>query len=181
MTTAIDTKRVLVVGAGGTRPMVPGYDTKTLDIDPSNDPDILGDMCAIPAADESFDALVARHCLEHVSYPRGQVAMAEWYRVLKPWGRVHVAVPDVLEVVRGCRSLADKVYDSPAGPIHVCEMMYGFKTMGGSRPSMRHWAAYDEHMLEKLVTDAGFTDVQVRQANYEITVEAVKPCNATTN
>lgn len=177
----IETKRLLCVGAGGSRVSVRDCETVTIDIDPKMRPDVVADMCDLSEIESgSFDFLVARHCLEHVSYPRGQMAIAEWFRVLVPGGRIHVAVPDVLAVVKGCRSLADKVYDSPAGPIHVCDMIYGWRSSSGTPTTMRHWAAYDGHMLGRLLGDAGFTDIQVRQANYEIAVEAVHPCNAIT-
>ncbi|MHC4223880.1 MAG: class I SAM-dependent methyltransferase [Planctomycetota bacterium] len=46
----------------------------------------VGDPIALPAADGSFDAVLARHLLSRVAQPHR--ALGEWLRVLRPGGRV---------------------------------------------------------------------------------------------
>lgn len=55
------------------------------------------DVTAIPYADNSFDAILCNHVLEHVADDRK--AMAELYRILKPggWALLQVPISTVLE------------------------------------------------------------------------------------
>jgi SAM-dependent methyltransferase len=57
-----------------------------------NRADYYGHACALPFHDNSLDYVVASHVLEHVANP--VAALAEWCRVLRPSGIIHVVVPD---------------------------------------------------------------------------------------
>ena len=46
-------------------------------------------------ADNSVDEIRASHVLEHLSFGEAHLALAEWHRVLKPGGRIRIAVPDI--------------------------------------------------------------------------------------
>lgn len=54
-------------------------------------PDIVGDVSNLPFEDNSVDAILAIHLLEHVEEP--QRAVKEIYRVLKPGGYVYFDTP----------------------------------------------------------------------------------------
>ena len=56
--------------------------------------DIVADVTALPMADNSVDEIWASHVLEHTKIE--DRALEEWFRVLKPGGRITVAVPDML-------------------------------------------------------------------------------------
>lgn len=58
---------------------------------PDYDPDIVGDIHAIPLDDNSVDAIICMSVLEHVEEP--QLAVREMYRVLKPGGYCFIYVP----------------------------------------------------------------------------------------
>ena len=45
--------------------------------------------------DNSVDEIRASHILEHFSFAHAQQALKEWTRVLKPGGRIRIAVPDL--------------------------------------------------------------------------------------
>lgn len=64
---------------------------KILDPVSDYDPDIVGDIHALPLEDRTVDAVICIAVLEHVEDP--VLAMAEMYRVLKPGGRLFVYVP----------------------------------------------------------------------------------------
>ena len=66
-------------------------DYKILDPVPDYGPDIVGDIHALPFADDSQDAIVCMSVLEHVEDPI--TATKELYRVLKPGGLCFVYVP----------------------------------------------------------------------------------------
>ncbi|MEN9390237.1 MAG: hypothetical protein RLZZ283_337 [Candidatus Parcubacteria bacterium] len=78
----------LDIGSGGS---MYGYDrffTKrvTVDIDPARNPEIVGDIHALPFPDGTFDRVLCVEVLEHVKDPRQ--AFKEMKRVLKPGGKI---------------------------------------------------------------------------------------------
>jgi hypothetical protein len=54
------------------------------------------DVKQIPYDDCTIDCIRALHILEHFSFHEGQKVLEEWYRVLKPEGRLIIEVPDFL-------------------------------------------------------------------------------------
>lgn len=51
-----------------------------------------GEMHDLPFFAQTFDALIARHVIEH--HPDTLMVLREWRRVLKPGGRLVVVTPD---------------------------------------------------------------------------------------
>ena len=78
-------------GMGEYAPLFKNHDYKTLDNVSEYQPDILGDIKAIPLADNSVDAVICRAVLEHIDDPFK--AVAEMHRVLKTGGRCLVSLP----------------------------------------------------------------------------------------
>ena len=68
-------------------------DYKTLDMDATSNPDIVGDVHNIPLPDESVDAVLCHSLLEHVQNPIK--AAAEMSRVLKKGGKLFGYVPSI--------------------------------------------------------------------------------------
>ena len=67
-----------------------------LDIDPANEPDVIGtmlDMSAMPS--ESADAIYSSHTIEHLYPNEIPLAMKEFLRVLKPQGYAVITCPDL--------------------------------------------------------------------------------------
>lgn len=69
---------------------IEGIDYVTADLDPAG-VDVQLDITDMPFGDDSFDAIVCSHVLEHV--PDDRSAMAELARVLRPGGWLLVLVP----------------------------------------------------------------------------------------
>lgn len=46
--------------------------------------------------DNSVDEILVEHLLEHLTFYEANRALAEWYRVLKPGGKLFIEVPDLL-------------------------------------------------------------------------------------
>lgn len=64
-----------------------------IDIDPNVNPDMVADGMNLPFENESVDEIYAGHMLEH--YALTEKPLNEWYRVLKPGGKITITVPDV--------------------------------------------------------------------------------------
>jgi SAM-dependent methyltransferase len=73
------------------RPYFDKVDYKIMDPVDTYNPDIVGDIHAMPFADNSHDAIICIAVLEHVEDPL--LAMREMYRVLKPGGYLFIYVP----------------------------------------------------------------------------------------
>ncbi len=92
---------ILVVGVGGRfqkgmkqfESLFVACDYKTLDVSADYNPDVVGDIHAIPLPDASVDAIICRSVLEHVERPWD--ACKEMHRILKPGGQVFIQVPSV--------------------------------------------------------------------------------------
>ena len=54
----------------------------------------IGEDDTLPFCDESFDAIIAQHAVEHL--PNVDAALREWKRLLKPNGRIALATPNAL-------------------------------------------------------------------------------------
>jgi SAM-dependent methyltransferase len=81
----------LHLGSGRLR--YPGYVNVDL-YEPSAD--IQADMCVLPMfEDNSVDDISCHHALEHVPLRNVEPALREWYRVLKPGGRLDLGLPDI--------------------------------------------------------------------------------------
>lgn len=70
-----------------------GTDYKSFDYDASTKPDVVGDIHAIPLADNSVDSIICSSVLEHIENP--VQASKELFRVLKPGGFLFVYVPSI--------------------------------------------------------------------------------------
>ena len=125
-----------------------------LDIDPANEPDIVGSMLDIAAVgDGSVDAIYSAHNIEHV-YPH-EVAqvLKEFLRVLKPEGFLVVTCPDLQSV---CRLVAedklnDAAYTAQAGPITPLDILYGH---GAALAAGHHYMAHKTGFTLKTLTQA---------------------------
>lgn len=72
-------------------PLAEKADYRILDPVPDYDPDIVGDIHALPLADNSVDAIICIAVLEHVEDP--MKASREIFRTMKPGGYAFIYVP----------------------------------------------------------------------------------------
>jgi predicted SAM-dependent methyltransferase len=84
---------VLRLHLGSGRQRYPGYANVDL-YESSADYQI--DMCDLSVfPDNSVDDIACHHALEHVPLRNVEPALREWYRVLKPGGRLDLGLPDI--------------------------------------------------------------------------------------
>jgi predicted SAM-dependent methyltransferase len=106
-----------------------------------------------PWEDETVDEILASHILEHFTLDGGERFLSECYRVLKPRGVLHIAVPDM-----------DKFIDAhlsgdftPLGGYYWRDLNH---LMGGDgsepRPEWRHKHMYNFASLAYTLLNQGY-------------------------
>ena len=124
-----------------------------------------------PFSDESVSTIYSEHFFEHLEYPTEvQHLLSESLRVLEPGGVFRVGVPDagetLLRYARGeMPALMDQwSRDASLGwfppwvwatPMHLVNFSF--------RQDREHKYAYDVGTLERVLTEAGLTDVSRRE------------------
>jgi SAM-dependent methyltransferase len=101
-----------------------------------------------PWRDGTFECVYSSHLLEHLYREQALHAIAEMRRVLKPGGLCRIAVPDLDAMIRS--------YDA-ADPERFLDAFFEGRH---ARDKNRHHWHYNETLLRRLLTEAGFSDVQ---------------------
>ena len=179
----MSTRRVLNVGGNCKAILLPpiydGWEHLLLDIDPRGKPDVVCDaraMTSLPAA--AYDAVYCSHNLEH--YHRHDVpkVLAGFRHVLKPDGFVHLRVPDIGAVmqiaVQKNLDIDDVLYQSPAGPITVRDVIYGWgvEIERSGNDFFAHKTGFTAKSLTRVLQACGFANLFVGTANLEIVAYA---------
>jgi ubiquinone/menaquinone biosynthesis C-methylase UbiE len=130
-------------------------------------------------ASDSFDAVFSSHNIEHIFPHEVPLALAEFYRVLKPNGIVVITCPD-LQVV--CEAVAqdkllEPLYQSPAGPISPIDILYGHRGyIEQGNHFMAHKCGFTYRALGEAFLSSGFKEIYGgrRPANFDLWLVAFK-------
>jgi len=176
-------RRVLNVGGGSKQTTLPpqyeGYEHVLLDIDPTGEPDICCDARELATlAPAQFDAVYCSHNLEHYHKHEVPKVLAGFRHVLKPGGFAHIRVPDIPAVMKAAveRGLDpdDTLYDSPAGPISVLDVIYGYARQieASGVDFYAHKTGFSNRSLVRVLQQAGFRRTFSALGNLEISTLA---------
>lgn len=127
----------------------PGWEI--LNVLPGPHVDHLGnanDLSRFP--DCSFNDIYASHIVEHFDYKDEMLpALREWNRVLKPFGRLYISVPD-LDVLAKLLLTKD--------PMTIYERFFVMRIMFGGHVDAHdyHFAGLNEEFLRGYLEEAGF-------------------------
>lgn len=178
-------RRVLNVGGNTKAIALPaqydGFEHLLLDIDPRGNPDIVCDARTLTTLPPSqFDAVYCSHNLEH--YYRHEVSrvLAGFLHVLKPGGFAHIRVPDMAEVFRLAverkLDIEDVLYTSPAGPISVGDVIYGYgrEIEQSGQDFYAHKTGFTQKSLLAVLQKTGFSRAFTSLGNIEINAIAFK-------
>ncbi|MEB3316548.1 MAG: class I SAM-dependent methyltransferase [Cyanobacteriota bacterium] len=178
-------KKVLNVGGNSKLISLPsqyaGFEHILLDIDPKGSPDIACDARHLTTlASAEFDAVYCSHNLEH--YYRHDVpnVLAGFWHVLREDGFAHLRVPDLQAVMRRAVAndldLEDILYVSPAGPIMVLDVLYGYgvEIERSGQDFFAHKTGFTPKSLRRVLQAAGFTKIYCGTGNLEIRAIAFK-------
>ena len=162
-------------------PPYAGWRHVLLDIDPKGRPDVVCDarrLTELPGAE--YDAVYCSHNLEH--YYRHDVArvLAGFHHVLKADGVAHIRVPDMgalmRTVVEKNLDIDDFLYESPAGPITVRDVIYGYgvEIEASGEDFYAHKTGFTQKSLLTVLDRAGFHSCFVSAQALEIQTLAFK-------
>jgi len=175
---------VLNVGGNSKRIPIPahyeGWEHHLLDIDPAGAPDIVCDaraMATLPPG--SYDAVYCSHNLEHYFRHDLPKVLAGFLHVLKPAGFVDVRVPDMKavfeEMLRRNMDIDDVLYESPAGPITINDVIYGYgrKIAESGQDFYAHKNGFTHRSLAMALRTAGFPVVFLRSQPLAFDIGAI--------
>jgi protein O-GlcNAc transferase len=158
----------------------PDWHEVRLDVDPGVKPDVVAsitDMSPVPSA--SVDAIWSHHNIEHIFAHEVPVALAEFFRVLRPGGEALIATPDLQAVARAIAAgrLEEALYRSEAGDISALDIVYGLRSdIEQGREYMAHRTGYTLKTLGRKLSQAGFVQVQVARAeDFELYARGRRP------
>lgn len=178
-------KKVLNVGGNSKAIQLPPeyaeYEHVLLDIDPKGDPDILCDARQLTTLEPGqFDAIYCSHNLEH--YYRHDVpkVLSGFLHVLREGSFAHLRVPDLQAVMRVAieknMDLEDVLYVSPAGPIMVLDVIYGYSVEieRSGEDFFAHKTGFTQKSLVGALDAAGFAKIYSSLGPLEIRAIAFK-------
>jgi protein O-GlcNAc transferase len=184
----MDTKKILHVGPGhkqsGAKLPVAFQSSEwkeiRFDIEPANEPDIVGSMLDMSMVDSrSVDAVYSSHNIEHVYAHEVNRVLLEFLRVLKDDGFLVITCPD-LQTICGLVAedkLGEPAYQSPAGPITPLDILYGHSTaIAAGHLFMAHKCGFTQKTLTQSLQEAGFTTIagKRRKAGFDLWFVASK-------
>jgi SAM-dependent methyltransferase len=159
------------------------WDHVLLDIDPQGKPDVVCDareLSALPA--DQYDAIYCSHNLEHYYKHDGAKVLRGFLHVLKPDGFAEILVPDINSVMKRAvesqLDLEDVLYDSPSGPMTVCDVVYGWAPQieRSGVDFYAHKTGFTARSLQAVLLRSGFVNVYmfVWEEAFEIKAIAFK-------
>jgi len=108
------------------------------------------------------------------------LVLSGFLHVLKDGGFAHIRVPDINEVMRVTiergLDIDDKLYQSPAGPITVLDVLYGYSVEieQSGQDFFAHKTGFTQKSLNSALQKAGFSKIYSLVGNLEINAIAFK-------
>lgn len=157
-----------------------GWKEVRLDVDPANEPDIIGSMIDMAAVEsESVHAVFSSHTIEHLYPDEVGLSLKEMLRVLTPEGYAVITCPDLQAAAQMIAQdkLLETAYQSPAGPITPFDIVYSCRQFTGrDKPFMAHHCGFTLKVLIGTLKENGFqTAAGIRRtAAFDLWVIATK-------
>jgi predicted SAM-dependent methyltransferase len=117
-----------------------------------------------PCDDRTFDYIFCEHLIEHCEYREGMHMLRECFRVLRPGGKIRIATPDLLFVIRlndPEKTEAQKRYIAWAAEhylpdVETCRDVF---VIHNFFRSWGHKVIYDFKALQDLMKAVGFVSI----------------------
>ena len=176
-----------VLNVGGNSKDIPlppnyqGWENVLLDVDPRGKPDVVCDARELTSLEAGvYDAVYCSHNLEHYFRHDVPKVLAGFRHVLRDEGFAHIRVPDLGEVMRQVvqksLDIDDMLYQSPAGPITVRDVFYGFglEIERSGNDFFAHKTGFTQKSLVRILGGCGFPFVYSMTGNLEVMAIAFK-------
>ena len=180
-------RTVLNVGGGNKDIAIPayyeGWEHHLLDIDARGAPDVVCDARKLTTLKPArYDAIYCSHNLEHYYAHDVLKVLAGFGHVLRDDGFADIRVPDMQFVMRVAferrLDIDDVLYTSPAGPITVKDVIYGYgaEIEASGQDFYAHKTGFTRKSLSKTLLGNGFRHAFVAQNTdaYELVAYAFK-------
>jgi SAM-dependent methyltransferase len=158
-----------------------GWTHVLLDIDPRGKPDIVCDARKLTTLSASiYDAVYCSHNLEHYFAHDVPKVLAGFHHVLKTDGFAEIRVPDIAQLMRTVvekdLDLLDVIYQSPAGPVRVRDVLYGFgpEIERSGQDFYAHKTGFSAKSLALALRESAFPHQVMLRGNLEIRCYAFK-------
>lgn len=144
----------LHLGCGGKR--IDGY--INVDIFKAPGVDEIFSMDAIPYQDGTIGGILSEHSLEHLTFEAAELALKEWYRVLKPGGELLLYMPDFENC---CKSYLNAPLEDPyfrKTRAWFKQTVYGVQKSQGGEPdeAQIHKCGFSKEEIRIVVNRNGF-------------------------
>lgn len=135
-----------------------------LDYDWKPGVDVVWDITrGLPFRTASLQGIFTEHCLEHLTFGAVQGVLGEAFRILAPGGRIRIVVPDGEIYLRGyVAALETGAPDRlPYGETDTVNGWYTpILSVNRIFRAHHHLFIYDADTLDRMLADAGFTEVR---------------------
>ena len=183
--TTVRGRKLLNVGGNNKAIPIPafyeGWQHVLLDIDPAGKPDVVCDarmLTMLPRAE--YDSVYCSHNLEHYYRHDAYKVLSGFLHVLREDGFAFIRVPDMEELMKivtdSNLDIDGFLYESPAGPITVRDVIYGYgkeiETSGND--FYAHKNGFTRRSLAAILKEAGFAHVLMQTGKLEVTAIAFK-------
>jgi len=159
-----------------------GWTHILLDIDPTGSPDVVcdaRDMKTLPPG--AYDAVYCSHNLEHFFEHDVPKVLSGFLHVLNEDGFAEIRVPNLQQlmqvVVKNNLDVDAKLYDSPAGPVRVRDVIYGYapQIAKSGVDFYAHKTGFSPASLVRALQAAGFSAfVPLKPRTLEIAIAAFR-------
>jgi SAM-dependent methyltransferase len=178
-------RKVLNVGGGSKAIAIPphyqGWVHHLLDIDARGEPDVVCDARELVSLTPGiYDAVYCSHNLEHYFTHDVPKVLKGFHHVLKDDGFAEIRVPDLAAlmhaVVEKNLDLEDVLYQSPAGPIMVRDVIYGYgvEIERSGNDFYAHKTGFSPKSLIRIIGVCGFAPVLYGRGAFEVMAFAFK-------
>ena len=111
-----------------------------------------------PFPSSSVEEVIAKDCIEHISWRRVEDLLRDIHRVLKCNGRVYIQVPDLEAIAKKVIFNPDFCFGRLCGWMAISYFVYGAQDY----PENTHRAGFTMLTLKKLLTSIGFAVEDIR-------------------
>ncbi len=144
----------LNLGSAGTK--IPEF--CSIDADLALNPDIAADIHKIKLRQNSVNYIYNSHVFEHIPRHKAAKVLREWYRVLKPGGKLYLATPD-LEVLSKLYLENLAKYSIDEGNYNV-NLITGIIFGGQTDKYDYHFGGYSYPVLANMLESIGFKEIK---------------------